>query len=129
MSSFEQKATAWLKQAENDLAWAEDSFQSGYFAQVCFICQQVGEKALKAVAYARGANEVRSHSIKQIARDLNLNGEILKAASILDLYYTTGRYPDVLPDHLPPFEFFTQEQAEEALNLAKTILQIAQKEL
>lgn len=129
MNSPGDKASAWMRQAENDLDWASDSLSSGYFAQACFICQQVGEKALKAVAYARGADEVRSHSIKNIARDLNMNGEILKAVSVLDLYYTTGRYPDVLPDNLPPFEFFSREQAEEAIALAESILRTAKEDL
>lgn len=27
----------WLRQAENDLEWAEHSFQGGFFAQTCFM--------------------------------------------------------------------------------------------
>ena len=42
----------------------------GHWAQVCFTCQQVGEKALKAIALFRGADEIRSHSLMRIAEAL-----------------------------------------------------------
>ncbi|EMN14719.1 putative toxin-antitoxin system, antitoxin component [Leptospira borgpetersenii str. Brem 307] len=46
----------WLAQAERDLEWAKASLHSGFFAQTCFVCQQVGEKSLKALAFFRGAD-------------------------------------------------------------------------
>jgi HEPN domain-containing protein len=42
----------WLRQAENDLAWGRHSLDGSYFAQVCFIAQHSGEKALKAYCFA-----------------------------------------------------------------------------
>jgi len=53
------RALDWLSQAEDDLRWAVDSRKSGHHAQSCFVCQQVGEKALKALAFSRGAQAVR----------------------------------------------------------------------
>jgi len=60
-------------QAQNDLLWAKDTLASGRFAQACFACQQVAQKAVKAVALHRGYVQVRSHSILEIARELRIN--------------------------------------------------------
>ncbi len=34
----------WLRQAENDLAWARHSLAGGFYAQTCFASQQAAEK-------------------------------------------------------------------------------------
>lgn len=111
----------WLTQAENDLGWGQASANAGYFAQVCFISQQAAEKALMALAFKGGAEIVKSHSVKQIASGVGLNGEIERAAAILDQYYITARYPDGLPEGAP-FQAFTAEQATQALALASLIV-------
>ena len=58
MRQPEAEARRWLAQAESDLAFAEVGVREGFFAQACFICQQAGEKALKALHYRRGARMV-----------------------------------------------------------------------
>lgn len=114
----------WLKQAINDLKWARDSLGSGHFGGVCFLSQQVAEKALKSIAYFQGADLVKGHSVREITKSLNINGELLKAANKLDQYYITSRYPDAVPSGAP-FEFFEKEQGEEAIELAKLFIDAA----
>lgn len=114
----------WLRQAEDDIGWALDTFGDERWSQACYIAQQVGEKALKALAIRRGADRVRSHSIADIAKALDINGEIERAARRLDQYYMTTRYPDALPAGAP-FEYFDREQASEAIAQARTILDFA----
>lgn len=121
---MKNRAHDWLRQAENDFLWAKDTLTGGKYAQVCFICQQVAEKSLKAVAYLKGSDIVKSHSVMEIARSLNINGEIENIAKRLDLYYISTRYPDAFPSGAP-FEFYTREQAEEAIIFADTILNYA----
>jgi len=111
----------WLIQAEADLQWAEDSFADGHYAGVCFLCQQIGEKAVKALAYFRGADLVRGHSILSICEELELNGPVREAAARLDLYYISTRYPDALPSGAPA-EQFVSSQASEALQLSRLII-------
>lgn len=41
----------WLRQAENDLAFARLALRERFFPPACFLAQQVPEKALKAIAY------------------------------------------------------------------------------
>jgi len=111
----------WLRQAENDLEWANHSMRGGFFAQTCFVAQQAGEKALKALAYHTGFDVIRTHSLFQIVRTLEINGDLEKYAKELDLYYISGRYPDAFPGGAP-FEMFTEEQAERAVAAARDLV-------
>lgn len=110
----------WLRQAENDLAWARHSLKGEFFSQTCFIAQQASEKALKAFCFARGFDIVRTHSLFQIVKSLEENGLLEKYARELDLYYISARYPDAFPAGAP-FEILTAEQAEKALQAAQGI--------
>lgn len=120
---------SWLNQARSDLVWGRDSLKSGHYAQTCFVAQQVGEKALKALAFLRGNDIVKSHSLVKISHELGINGEIKKAANRLDLYYISTRYPDSLPDSGVPSEYFDKEQATEALDMASMIIDKIEKEI
>jgi HEPN domain-containing protein len=115
------RSNDWLRQAKDDMGWAHDTFDAERWSQACYIAQQIGEKALMALAMRRGADRVRSHSIADIAKALAINGEIERAAKRLDQYYMTTRYPDALPSGAP-FEYFDREQAAEALAYAENIL-------
>ncbi len=121
---MKSRAHDWLRQAENDYLWAEDTLKAGRYAQACFICQQVGEKSLKAVAYLRGSDLVKSHSVMEIAKNLGINSEIETIGKRLDLYYISTRYPDAFPSGAP-YEYYTREQAEEAVIFANKILKFS----
>ncbi|NLF25237.1 MAG: HEPN domain-containing protein [Deltaproteobacteria bacterium] len=112
------RARDWYKQAENDFLRAKDSLKAGRFAQVCFICQQIADKAVKALAFHREFDQVRGHSVTELVKALDIDGELLKAAKRLDQYYISTCYPDAFPTGAP-FEFFTEEQAREAVNFAE----------
>ncbi|MFP4695293.1 HEPN domain-containing protein [Thiohalospira sp.] len=111
----------WLRQAANDLAWAEHSHAGGFHAQTCFAAQQAGEKALKALCFTLGYDIVRTHSLFQIVEMLGVNGELREQARELDFYYLTGRYPDAFPAGAP-FEMIRPQQAESALQAARGLL-------
>lgn len=118
----------WLAQAKADFLWGKDSFASGHFAQTCFIAQQVAEKSLKAIAYKRGYAAVRGHSAFEIASDLEINGPLRKAAQLLDQYYISTRYPDAVPQGNPS-QYYTDDQAKDALDKAEAFIEKADKEL
>jgi HEPN domain-containing protein len=118
----------WLRQAENDLEWAEHSFQGGFFAQTCFIAQQASEKALKAYCFFKGFDIVRTHSLYQIIKSLGENGILEKHARELDLFYISARYPDAFPAGAP-FEIITTEQAQRAIAAATEIFRILRERL
>lgn len=118
----------WFRQAENDLEWARDTLRCRRWAQACFAAQQVAEKALKSIALRRGVEQVRSHSILEIARALKVDGDVERMAKRLDLYYISARYPDAFPGGAP-FEYFTEDQANEAVEFAGRIVEKARSAL
>ena len=63
-------ARRWLRQAENDLAFARLAIREGFFAQACFMSHQIAEKALKALSYHRGDRYVTGHSLVELALGL-----------------------------------------------------------
>ena len=120
------RADDWFRQAKNDLLWSQDTLNSRRYAQACFSAQQVGGKAIKALAFARGNDEVRSRSILEISRALDENGEIERIAMRLDQYYISARYPDAFPSGAP-FEFFTSDQATEAVGFAERLIELIEE--
>ena len=121
------RAQDWLAQARNDLEWGCASLESGFFSQACFIAQQVAEKALKAVAYHRGAELVKGHSVYAVCRELGLNGDLEERARLLDQFYIPTRYPDAQPVGAP-FQYFSRNQAEQAMDYARSFVTMAGKE-
>lgn len=123
-----QRYHDWFRQAENDLEWANHSMKGEFYSQVCFVCQQCAEKALKAFCLSLGYDSIRTHSLFQIIRKLGENGELEQCARELDIYYISARYPDALPAGAP-FELISREQAQRALHSAKTIINIIRTRL
>ena len=117
------RANDWFRQSKDDLLWAQETLDSQRYAQACFAAQQVGEKAIKALAFSRGNDEVRSHSILEISHALGENDEIEQIAMRLDQYYISARYPDAFPSGAP-FEFFTRDQASEAVGFAARLVEL-----
>lgn len=132
MNDPRAEAERWLRQAENDLAFARRGLAEGFFAQACFLCQQAGEKAVKAVHYRTGERLVFGHSVFQLMKPLadRIPGaeSLLDAAGLLDQYYIPTRYPNGLPDGAP-FEVYTKAQAEEAVRIATALPDFATKRL
>ena len=123
----DDRSDDWFDQSVNDLDFAENAFQNGYYSQCCFICQQAGEKALKSLLFYRGAELVLTHSLFKLAEQAEINGEVARAAGVLDQYYLSGRYPDALPGGAP-FRVFSKEQAQGALDFAQLIIEAVRAE-
>jgi HEPN domain-containing protein len=122
----------WLRQAEHDLAFGRLALKERYFAQACFVAQQCGEKALKAIAYALGERVVIGHSLLELASRLQDRVAALRArredAGILDQYYVPTRYPNGLAGGVP-FEAFGESQAAAALAAAERFVELSRREL
>ncbi len=67
---------SWFLQAESDLRSVYDLIKSSHYAQACFNSQQAAEKALKALAFFRGADLVKSHSLGTIAKEALTMAEV-----------------------------------------------------
>jgi HEPN domain-containing protein len=89
------EAERWFRQAFYDLQAARWNLEGGFFSTVCFLAQQSGEKALKALLYAKGGRRqaLFTHSLVEMvkaARKLNVEGidKLTTPARGLDLHYT-----------------------------------------
>ena len=91
----------WLRQAADDFRFARLAVERKFFAQACFVAQQVGGKAAKAVHYHLGARPVIGRSVQALLRRLNVRAAVSAAlvtsGGELDQYYVATRYPDALP--------------------------------
>lgn len=128
----DEEGKRWLEQAEEDLKQAGFIFTNGGYYLVCFLCQQIAEKAVKAFIYSRGEELVTGHSVNGLCRwaaqfdpDFSKLGD---KVSILDSYYVPTRYPNGLPDGIPA-TVFTKDAAKEALGHADAAVKLAKKKL
>ena len=119
------QAERWLGFAQSDLAAARVVFDAGLYNQVCFHAQQCVEKAVKGTLVHLGKSPPRIHAITDLLRLLPHGwlAEIAEGLAALDDYYIASRYPDALPGALAE-GLPGKDEAEEALNLARTALQL-----
>ena len=115
----------WLAQAEEDLRWAKYLGETGGWHIVCFLAQQVAEKAIKAFLYAKGEDIVVGHSVERLcaaaAQYEPEFAEKVRRWSILDGFYIPTRYPNGLPDGIPA-NIYTQEVAQSAIRMAEEVV-------
>lgn len=128
-----EEAQRWFRQAEFDWNSGRWSLEGEFFADACFKSQQAAEKAVKAFCYARGARALDLHSVKRLFEQADrflpgIADRFQTLAIRLDKFYTSTRYPDAVPDG-SPFEFFSREEAEEALRWAAEILDFVRSDM
>jgi len=120
-----EEAERWFEQAKADLAVARDVFAAGHHYFVCFLAQQVAEKALKGFLYSRGEEDIIGHSVEELCawcgELIPAFAELRERISILDTYYLPTRYPNALPGGIPA-RTFNRAAAEQALALAESAL-------
>jgi len=120
-------ARAWFEQAEADLRAGELSVSGGANEWACFQAQQCGEKALKALLYARGFTSIITHSLRRLVRECEvLDGSFRvlgEAARLLDQHYIPTRYPNGLDEELPPTRYYEKGDADACLQSARSILE------
>lgn len=129
LESARRRARLWLQQAQDDLRAVRLLQAGGQPAQACFLAQQVGEKALKALLAAQD-RDLRSHSLTGLLRELGEESAQLwqRQARLLDKLYAPTRYPDALGDELPA-DVFGPEDAVAAVQAASTLLDWAGEQL
>ena len=128
--SAADEADRWFSQADADLAAARDNAEDHPHV-ACFLAQQAAETALKGAQLRQSGVTSRTHSLSQLNTMLRGLGCSLDAVSRqgirnLERMYTETRYPDVLPDATPA-EYFTTEDAREAIQQAEAIVTIARE--
>jgi HEPN domain-containing protein len=112
----------WFRQAQRKLDSARWDIQGEFYEDACFSAQQAAELAVKALLESQGRIEL-GHSVYQLLGTAgDVPSEILAAARVLDRYYIPTRYPNGFPAGAP-MDYYDQPTAEEAVELAETILE------
>jgi HEPN domain-containing protein len=119
----------WLTQAEDEFADADELRKRGRFYLALFHFQQATEKALKAYLYLsiRSIEVLFTHSIDELLDSVAEIDPALRevaGAKKLDRYYIPTRYPNGLPGGVPSRYFDDPVEAEEAMQLAKNVLEL-----
>lgn len=119
------EGSRWLIQARADLRWTRHLAQEGAHYLVCFLSQQVAEKALKAFLYIQGEPRTVSCSVWELCLRAGEYDERfqehLEAWSLLDTFYLPTRYPNYLPGSIPA-HVYNRSTAEGALALAEAVV-------
>lgn len=141
----EEEGLRYIEQARVDFDLSEvvkEIKQKGNYGLVCFLSQQIAEKALQgAVLYYFGKfkqdkNKKKSpwHTLEERASMLTykikLPKEDIDYLKTLEEYYLKTRYPNRWPnDGGIPAEHYDRQQAETALKYAKDILDTVREKL
>lgn len=127
-----QEGRRWLEQAEADRRGAQVLLDGEVFHLVCFVGQQVAEKAVKAFLYAAGEELVLGHSVEALCREAAQHdpvfAELREVAGPLDGYYIPTRYPNGLPDSIPA-RVYGRAVAEQVLATCDQVLAVVRQKL
>ena len=102
--------------------WLKKNIDIKGYDITAFLCHQAVEKLLKCIFVLDIREIPRSHHIDELAKDLNLEANIIDLIKDLTYDYTFSRYPDV--SHTVPFEEYTEDIAMTKLNATKTIFRL-----
>lgn len=121
------EARLWMSYAKSDLDAAYALLEKGDFfpRQICFLAQQAGEKALKAILILLGINFPKVHDLDRIRELIPEGWEVKeKFPELYDLsvWAVESRYPGHTPD-------VTEGEARDTLHLAKSVFEAVSAEL
>jgi HEPN domain-containing protein len=120
------QAERWLLTAGEDLRAAETLAASALHAPACFLTQQSGEKALKALWYALDIDPW-GHSLQRLLNEfpqresLTTDTDVDEVVGLLDQFYIPTRYPNGLPD-LTPGQVYSASDSARGIAAAKSIM-------
>lgn len=121
------EAATWLQYARENLLVAEMTLQAGLLNPCLQNAQQAVEKALKAMRVQRKMPPKRTHSIRDLNRDVAIGGLDTGLTEddceLLDSIYVGSKYPldSVLPESPPEFAI-----CERCIKVAQQVLRVAE---
>lgn len=125
MSIDHELALEFLRKAEHDLGSARLLLTGeNLFDSVCFHCQQLAEKSIKALLTNKSVRFKKVHDLDVLLSLLDDSDfdSVRNYALILNSYAVDARYPG---DYVEP----EREEAEEALRMAIEIYELTTRKL
>ncbi|HCJ10280.1 MAG TPA: DNA-binding protein [Clostridiales bacterium] len=132
--TYHEEALRWLTHARDEFRDADELRKRGRFYLALFHFQQAAEKALKAylLVSVKSADVLRTHSITELlhtATEMDADFRRVEMSKRLDQYYVPTRYPNGLPGGVPSRYFDDPEEAAEAAELARQVVELAAAKL
>ena len=75
---------SWLGRPPTIFGLPKVGLREGFYAQVCFHCQQICEKALKSMLYGSGARIVYGHALVELCSTIDLPSRVKDELPVLD---------------------------------------------
>lgn len=126
------KYRAWLEEANDDRKSAEYLFKGRRYSKACFHSQQAAEKAVKALLIKRCRRYEDVHSVAGLLqltqKHVEVPEKLMAKANRLDKHYVPTRYPNAWPAGAP-HEHYMEEDAEEAIQDAKSVLEFVEEKI
>ena len=132
--NHEKEALRWFTQASDEFNDADDLRKMKKFYLALFHFQQATEKAIKAFLYEklRAKDVFYTHSIADLSKmaiEIDADFEKINPVKRLDQYYILTRYPNGLPGGIPSRFFDDPKEAEDAMRLAKKVIDLVKAKL
>jgi len=127
----ENEYSRWIKSAYKTIQSAYNDLRNSDYNWSCFKAHQAAEKAIKSILWGVGKPRTSHslvHLIRYLAEELHASvpEEVNEACIILSKFYTITRYPDAWSEGMPE-EYFSAGEAEEAIKLARLVLEWAEE--
>lgn len=131
---YKEESLRWLTQAEDEFEDADDLRKRGRFYLALFHFQQATEKAFKAYLYlkVKSVEVFYTHSVDELSKmalEIDSDFKGVASAKKLDSYYIPTRYPNALPGGVPSRYFDDPKEAEEAMQLAKSVIELVERKV
>lgn len=129
-----EEALRWFTHAKDEFEDADELRKRGRFYLALFHFQQAAGKALKAYLYLRAeAGHVfytpSVGNLLKMALDMDTDFMEARDAKRLDEYYVITLYPNWLPGGVPSRFFDDPDEAEEAMRLAKNVVELVERKI
>jgi len=129
-----EEALRWFTHAKDEFVDADELRKRERFYLALFHFQQAAEKALKAFLFmnVKSVEVFYTHSIADllnIAIEINNKFDNIMSSKKLDQYYIPTRYPNGLPGGIPSRYYDDPKEAEEAMIMAKNVMNLIEEEI
>ena len=129
-----EESQRWFTQAKDEFLDADELRKRERYYLALFHFQQAAEKALKAFLYSKvkSMEVFYTHAIGELcemASEIDVDFKSILPSKKLDEYYIPTRYPNGLPGGIPSRFYDDPKEAEEAMVLAKQVIDLVEKKL
>jgi len=118
----------WFKQAEADMVGAKYNFDGKHYHVAAFLCEQVIEKALKALMIKEGQKLIKTHDLFLLSKKVGLPEVFSSDLNDISGAYIDSRYCSTVGGDILS-EVFKDVQVKKFINTAEEVLRWIKKKI